>query len=301
MRVAITGGTGFVGRHLARALTDAGHKAVALSRRVGCDVGDLQALTDAFRGCDAVVHCAGINRETGGQTFAKIHVKGTQNVVAASCAARVRHLSVISFLRARPCCGSGYHESKWAAEEIVRGAPLAWTVLKAGVIYGSGDNMLDHLSRAFHTFPVFGLVGFAPRGVRPLAIEDLVRVLVQAPEDARLHGKTFAVMGPEALTLEEAVRRVAGVIGKRPTFVRLPIRFHACLAWVAERTMREPVVSRAQVRILSEGLVEALPVADDLPQDLAPRLEFSPDRIRRGLPLARRYGLGDLKCSRRAR
>ena len=54
----------------------------------------------------------------------------------------------LSFLRARPACGSRYHESKWAAEELVRGSGIDHTILKSGVIYGRGDHLLDHVSRA---------------------------------------------------------------------------------------------------------------------------------------------------------
>jgi NADH dehydrogenase len=73
--------------------------------------------------------------------------------------AGVQRLALLSFLRARPDCGSAYHESKWAAEQIVRASGLDWTVLKPGMIYGRGDHMLDHLSRALHTFPVFVRLG----------------------------------------------------------------------------------------------------------------------------------------------
>jgi len=70
MRIAITGGTGFVGRHLAALLDANGHESVIVSRRTGNPIGrggaaDDAALRTAFSGCDAVVHCAGINRELG--------------------------------------------------------------------------------------------------------------------------------------------------------------------------------------------------------------------------------------------
>ena len=117
-------------------------------------------------GCDSVVHCAGINRELGQQTFTKVHIEGTRNVVEAARQAGIRKIVLLSFLRARPNCGSAYHESKWAAEEIVRHSGLDYTVLKCGVIYGQGDHMLNHLSHAFYTFPVFGFVGFQDKPIR---------------------------------------------------------------------------------------------------------------------------------------
>jgi uncharacterized protein YbjT (DUF2867 family) len=196
MRIAITGGTGFVGRHLARALVAGGHEIVLIARGrdrrdpsafdipnarfIAADLSDPGVLADAFAGCQAVAHCAGINREIGRQTYQRIHVEGTRHVVDAARRAGVERITLLSFLRARPQCGSGYHESKWAAEEIVRASGIAYTVFKAGVIYGRGDHMLDHMSHALHTFPVFALVGFHDQPMRPLAVEDLARVVVVA-------------------------------------------------------------------------------------------------------------------------
>src|SRR5271170_7040208 len=156
MRIAITGGTGFVGGHLAAALVVKGHEVVVIARGVDqrpwageitglpgvtavrTGTGDVAGLTGAFAGCDGVAHCAGINREIGAQTYQAVHVDGTANVIQAAEAAGVRRLVFLSFLRARPACGSGYHESKWAAEELIRGSGCEWTVLKPGMIFGRG-------------------------------------------------------------------------------------------------------------------------------------------------------------------
>jgi uncharacterized protein YbjT (DUF2867 family) len=219
--------------------------------------------------------------------------------VAAARRAGVERISMLSFLRARPGCGSAYHESKWAAEEIVRGSGLTWTVLKAGVIYGRGDHMLDHLSHAFHTFPVFGLVGMRSRPVRPVAVDDVARILAAAAVgDPRLSRRTFALVGPEELLLSDAVRRVAGVVGRRPWFVPLPIALHRLIAVAAEAVMRVPLISRAQVRILAEGIVEPLPAADRLPVDLLPATRFDEASIRAGLPPAGGFGRADLRWCR---
>src|SRR5437879_1649741 len=99
MKIAITGGTGFVGRNLARALAADGHDIVLLARgqdRTDCTIRALPGarfhaigldneveLERAFAGCDAVAHCAGINREIGGETYRKVHVEGTRNVMKA--------------------------------------------------------------------------------------------------------------------------------------------------------------------------------------------------------------------------
>ncbi|HEY2081662.1 MAG TPA: nucleoside-diphosphate sugar epimerase, partial [Verrucomicrobiae bacterium] len=202
---------------------------------------------------------------------------------------------MISFLRARPRCGSGYHESKFAAEEIVRASRLDYTILKCGVIYGKGDHMLDHLSHAFYTFPLFAFVGYKDKPIRPAAVEDIARIVKASLVDGALARQTVAVLGPEELTLRQAVRRVACVVGKKPVMFRMPVWFHYILGWIVERVMSTPVVSVAQVRMLSEGLVEPDPPCAALPPELAPVIPFSEKQIRNGLPPAGPFHLRDLR------
>ncbi len=264
MRIAVTGGTGFVGGHLARALAVDGHEVVIVSRGVDqrpwanyvaslrgvethrVDTDDPSGLRDAFSGCEAVAHSAGINREVGSQTYDNVHIEGTQNVVRAAEDAGVKRIALTSFLRARPACGSPYHESKWEAEEIVRRSALEWTVLKPGMMFGQGDHMLDHLSRALATFPVF--IGIGPRRVRPLAVEDAVRVLVVALVEGSMRSRTIGLVGPTELRFDDAARLVGRATGENRWFIRAPLAFHYALAWFSERTMAVPLVSLAQVR-----------------------------------------------------
>jgi nucleoside-diphosphate-sugar epimerase len=312
MRVAITGGTGFVGGHLAARLCQQGHQVVLVARGIDqrpwarqvlqlpgatlvpVGIGDADGLAHAFAGCQAVAHCAGINRQRGGQTYQAVHIQGTANVVRAAERAGVRRLALLSFLRARPGCGSAYHESKWAAEELVRACTLEWTVLKPGMMFGVGDHMLDHLSHALHTFPVFAGVG--PWRVRPLAVGDLVEVLCAALLAGRLPRKTVALAGPTELEFDRAARMVADVVGKHPPFVRAPIGFHYTLGWLAERLMTVPLISMAQVRILAEEVVQPTLAPDDLPADLVPSTPFDHRSIRAGLPDSGPFHLADLRC-----
>jgi uncharacterized protein YbjT (DUF2867 family) len=306
MRIAITGATGFVGSYLTNRLESEGHELVLIARHarkndarlVVSDLSDVNILSDSFKGCSVVAHCAGINREIGNQTYERVHVEGTRNVVEAAKTAGVEKIVLMSFLRARPKCGSPYHESKWEAEEIVRNSGLDYTIIKAGVIYGRGDHMLDHLSHALHSFPVFGLVGLKEKSIRPLAVEDLVHVMRAALIDRRLKRQTIALVGPEEFYLSEAVRRVAEVVGKRPLMIPLPIVCHQLMARVFERTMRIPLTSRAQVRILSEGIVEPGSPVVPVPYDLVPTRRFTADQIRSGLPQPGPFCVGDLRlCS----
>ena len=115
------------------------------------------------------------------------------------------------------------------------------------MVYGRGDHMLDHLSHALYTFPLFAMVGLKEKGIRPLAIEDLVVILRAVIVDGRMTRKTVAVTGAEELFLSEAVQRVARVTGKKFRMVRAPIWFHYLLARGCEWTMKVPLVARAQV------------------------------------------------------
>ena len=311
MRVAVTGGTGFVGSHLAERLAGEGHEVVVVARGVDqrpgavnvtelprvesarVSVTDRAGLEQAFEGCAAVAHCAGINREVGKQTYEAIHVEGTANMVSAAEAAGVSRLALISFLRARPACGSPYLESKWAAEEIVRASTLRWTILKPGLVYGRGDHFLDHLSRALHTFPLY--VGIGRRRIRPLWIDDLVDVLAATVVEGRLDRQSVPVLGPTEIGFDDAVRVIAGVLNRRVLVIRLPITFHRTLGWVTEKVMTVPLVTRAQVRLLEEEIVEPVLAFDELPDDLQPSTPFDERSIRAGLPEPGRFGLKDLR------
>ncbi len=309
MKIAITGGTGFVGRHLAQRLVQDGHEVVLISRGVDkreptvtklCPIGmsNIVELSEAMEGCDAVAHLAGINREIGEQTYANVHVAGTSNVLQAAKIVGAKKVILLSFLRARPDCGSLYHESKWEAEELVRNSGLDYTIFKAGVIYGKGDHMLDHISHALHTFPAFLLVGFKKLTMRPLAIDDLTLVMAKSLTEGRLRKATVPITGPEELTLRQVARRISRVIGRRPLVFAVPVWVHYAMAWVFERTMTIPLSAKAQVRILSESMCEPLLANDELPQDLLPQTKFTDEQIKLGLPEAGRFGLKD--CLRRS-
>jgi NADH dehydrogenase len=314
MKIAITGGTGFVGRNIARLFAHDGHNLVLVARGVDrtdaqirilagshfvpVGLDDTAELAKAMAGCEAVIHCAGINRELGSQTYQRVHVEGTRHVVQAARQAGVRKIILISFLRARPNCGSGYHESKWAAEELIRSSGLDYTVLKCGVIYGKGDHMLDHLSHAFYTFPVFAFVGFKDKPIRPNAVEDVARIVRASVFEGALSKQTVAVLGPEQLGLRDAVRRVTRVVGRRPLMFPLPVWCQYILGWCVEKIMTVPLVSVAQVRMLSEGLAEPAPPCDAMPASLTPRIPFSEEAIRKGLPAPGPFTFGDLRCCR---
>ncbi|HEX2696100.1 MAG TPA: NAD(P)H-binding protein, partial [Anaerolineales bacterium] len=259
MKIAITGGTGFIGSHLAQDLAGQGHKVVVISRGlytrgesfhsdnitfVIANVNDANALSEAFRGCDAVVHCAGTSTEDRFQTFRQVHIDGARTAIAAAGQAGVKKFVLMSYLHARPNINSAYHTTKWEGEEIVRKSNLNYTILKAGLVYGQGDHLLHNLGNLLRRLPVFATVGFRERTVRLIAVEDLVAVIRSVLlDEKRFARQTVAVVGPEEFPFSQAARRISKVLG-RPFLIVLPFPVFAqrLLAWASER-MPQPFIS----------------------------------------------------------
>ena len=127
--------------------------------------------------------------------------------------------------------------------------------------------MLDHLSRAIYSLPILATVGLPQKLIRPLAVEELVRVLRAGLVDARLIRQTIAISGQSSSTSamrhDESPKCLAGIL-----IFPAPLCFHYALALLCERTMKIPLVATAQVRILTDGVVEPATACDPLPPDL---------------------------------
>ncbi len=146
MKIAITGGTGFIGRHLAHDLIARGHEVLIIARGqyarnaqpvegaefIACDTQNTEKLTEAFHGCDAMAHCAGTSVQDVHQTFRQVHVEGTKSTVTAAERAGIKKFVLVSYLNVRPGTNSEYYTTKWEGEEIVRKSKLNYTILKVG-------------------------------------------------------------------------------------------------------------------------------------------------------------------------
>jgi NADH dehydrogenase len=147
------------------------------------------------------------------------------------------------------------------------------------------------------TLPVFATVGFREKPIRPIPIDDLTDIL-EAAVEGRMPRETVAVVGAEQLMLSKAVRRVASVVGRRVVVVPWPVWAQYALAQVTEWTMTVPLIAKAQVRMLAEGVTDASPPASPVPDDLRPRRRFTAEQIRASLPEPGGFGWRDLRISR---
>jgi len=300
MKIAITGGTGFIGRHLARDLIARGHEAIVIARGnytrntqpiegasfISLDINDTAKLAEAFRGCDAVAHCAGTSVEDGKQTFQRLHVDGIRSAVMAATQTGVKKFVLVSYLNVRPNVPSEYHTTKWQGEEIVRASKLNYTILKAGLVYGPGDHLINNLSNLFRKMPVFAQVGLREKTVRLLAVDDLVEIIrLCLLDENRFARQTVAVTGPEEFPFSQAARRIANAMGT-PFLIVLPfpVFFHRILAFFSERFMPKPLITKSQVQMLADGISQRTPESIPLPDDLVPKTSFTKEQILKGLP-----------------
>ncbi|MBI3857913.1 MAG: complex I NDUFA9 subunit family protein, partial [Planctomycetes bacterium] len=250
--VAVVGGTGFLGRHVVAALRAAEWEVRPLSRRTGCDARKLDP--EALRGCEAVVNLAGIKREEGDQTFQAVHVDLVARLVEAMRTAGVRRLVHISVVVARAAPELPYHDTKWRGEEIVRASGLDWTILRPGVIYGAGDDLLSHLAVMINAAPVFPIVGDGSAPMMPVHAGDVAAGVVGALRNPESAGKMFEIVGPERLALRDVVARAAEALGRPVRILPTPVALMKLPVRIMEALMKKPLSTRAQLAMLVEGL-----------------------------------------------
>ena len=293
--IVVTGGTGFVGREICRALRAEGLPVRALSRSAPthpipgvdffpADITQPSALRHAFQKAQAVIHTVGIIHETRTQTFSRVHLQGTANVVAAAHAAAVPRFLHISALGTRPHAASRYHQTKWGAEEIVRKSSLASTIFRPSLIYGKGDastTQLAALLRPPLSWLSAGLLpipGGADVTLCPVSVSAVAESVVRSLGQAEAVGKTFDLCGPST-TLRELALQVALALGLHPSWIEnspdvilatlpwiwlthrkpilfpVPLKLCRLFAAVAERTLPHPPLTTDQIVMLEEGQV----------------------------------------------
>jgi uncharacterized protein YbjT (DUF2867 family) len=238
-KVALIGGSGFVGRHLTHHLRNLGHQCRVLTRhphrypslRVSAELlevnpFDLNALSEALRGCDAAINLVGIlNPASRKQDFREVHVRLTEVVVEACHQAGVRRLLHMSALQADQATGSSqYLRSKGEGENRAHtlGQPdIAVTSFRPSVIFGPDDSFLNRFAGLLR---IPGPVPLACAQARfaPVYVEDVAAAFGNALEDPTTFGQRYELCGPDEYTLHEIVQFVAQHTGRRKWILGLP-------------------------------------------------------------------------------
>ena len=263
-RIAITGGTGFVGLHTSRALVAAGHEVrlVARGQRrnprlpgtelVRADVTGGDGLVDALRGCDAVLHLVAIIRERGAQTFDRVNRQGAENLAKAAREAGVGHIVHLSALGADPDPRYPYLQTKWLGEQAVVGSGVAYDVLRPSLMFGTGDGFFTQLVKLVRWNPVVPIPGDGRAMFQPFAVTDLARIVVQCVESGPRR-RVVEVGGPDWLTLEEIVGIVKQVMGTRRRNVHVPVPAILPAAFLFDLLMSKPLVTPQQLKMLAKS------------------------------------------------
>lgn len=261
--VAVTGATGFVGRHITRALVEAGYSVRALVRDpekarrtlgsseqgavqwVVGDVFDRGVMRELADSASAIIHAIGIRRELPPEvTFARMHPGATRAAVEAAQSAGVSRFVHISALGTRPDAASEYHRSKFESETLLRRSGLNWTILRPSIIHGPDGEFMQMikawvLSRAAPWFfiPYFVRVemgeGFPPSPrfvsatIQPVGVDEVAQAAVRAIDNRQAIGEVYALGGAETVdwpTLLTTVRDAMPITESRKRLLPIPGR-----------------------------------------------------------------------------
>jgi UDP-glucose 4-epimerase len=248
--IALTGATGFIGRHLLKELPKRGYRVRVLLRRPaalpeGCPsavIGDLARpynMAEALAGVDAVIHTAGLAGTMSGvpeDDYRVFNTEATVNFARAAAKARVKRFVFLSSIRAQ--CGAtadgvlteerepkptdAYGRSKLAAEQGLAESGLDWVALRLALVYGPGvqGNMarLVELARSPYPLPLAGLKGqHSLLGLDNLAAA--VDAVLATPHSLK---RPLIVADPEPLTVGEMIAAMRKGAGRRPGLMHVP-------------------------------------------------------------------------------
>lgn len=266
MNVAVTGGTGFVGRNLVNRLLAEGHRVTVVThsapgeglfdgevRMAGGSVDEAATLEAAFMGNEAVYHLVGIIAETRHKTFEKTVVTGTQNVVTACGRTGVRKLLYLSAMGTSENAPTKYHLTKHAAEQAVKKSGLDYVIYRPSVIYGHGDGFVSLLVRLIKRSPITPVIGDGRYRLQPVYIDDVVSALVQGLTIPGASGQVIEIGGPEELAYLEILHIIKRVLRKKRLSLHIPVSLIRPIVALVEKLLKPAPITRDQLQMMAMG------------------------------------------------
>jgi len=237
--VTVFGGSGFLGRHIVRALTRRGYRVRAAMRRPDLagylqplgTVGQVHAVqanlrypdsvAAAVRGADAVINLVGIMQEKGRQNFASVQAQGARGVAEACARLGVDRLVQVSALGADAQSPSLYARSKAAGEASVLEQVRSAVILRPSVMFGPDDTFFNRFATLTRILPVLPLAGAETR-FQPVFAGDVAEAAALAIDGRATPGTIYELGGPQTRTLRELVDYVCEVTGRKRLIAPMP-------------------------------------------------------------------------------
>ena len=288
--VVLAGGSGFIGRAIARRLLAAGgikvrvltrnpEKARAASDLPGvefvrADISQPASLKDALLGADTIVDAIQfdgypVENPRLGLTFDRIDYGGVVALIDAAKQAGVTQFIYISGAAADENSTHPAFRTKGRAERAIRESGLAYTIFRPSLVYGPEDKVVNGLARALRYAPVFGVPGTGQQKVQPVLVDDLAACVMLAVSGRGRNG-TYTVGGPNLMTFDEMMQIIMDASGHHRPLFHIPEGVMRGVAGLLEK-LPKPVLSRDAVTfVTADNACDIKPLVDEFGINLTP-------------------------------
>jgi NADH dehydrogenase len=266
-RVLITGANGHLGRRLiARLAGERPLRAVVRSERAAqqlaalpeaaraetriLDYADAEALGRAAEGCSHAVHLVGILKEDAMRRYADAHEATTRALAAAAAAQGLRRIVYLGILGSRPESPNACLASKGRAERILLEGKTPALVLRVPMVLGEGD-IASRALRAQARARLAPLLRGGRSLEQPIYAGDVVEAVLRGVSQPGLDDLVLDLAGPESLSRRALLERAAALHGARPRVVPMPLGLNLAVAWLLEKGLANPPVTRAMLGVLN--------------------------------------------------
>ncbi len=268
--ILITGGTGFIGRHLVARLATGGERVRIAARgerkadlpegveQARADVVSGEGLPEAMAGVEKVVNLVGVITEKGSQGFDAVIRGGTAGIVDEAERAGVKKLVYVSAIGAAPDPKFPYWHAKWQAEQAVTASRLNYTILRPSLVFGPEDDFFNRLARLIRRVPVVPVAGDGKTRFQPIWVEDVVSCIVASLGEGTHDRETLEIGGPEYFTYDEIIDLIGETLGGRKRKAHLPLWLMRPAARVMQSLLPNPPVTTDQLAMLSKDNVTEL-------------------------------------------